>query len=412
MQKLPENLAFYQMIATVYRVAVIVCDETETIQTRISPYNQEDERLFSLTTYTERLFQLCQQTMKPQVISSEFNQVWAGVPVIDHDKLSQLIVIGPIYTSEVSEELIIGYARANNLSTQSRERLLSAFKQTPIYSFVEFTRLISQIYYFHYQKEMEISFLSTAGVPKEVLMFSSEAHISQREVVYDEGFVHSSYAFEQYMWECVREGKLDKLKRHLFESGTFGSIGPIAQKDPIRQHKNAVIIAVGLAVRSAIAGGLNQEIAYSLGDLYIQQIETLNDVMEILVFAEHMLYDFTTRVGNLKDTHRYSSLVQTCCNYIKENVRKKLLVSDVAAHSGLSAYYVSKKFKAETGLSISEYIREEKISEAKSLLKYSQLSLSEISELFSFTTQSHFTSTFKQMTGTTPRKYRETAGGI
>ena len=412
MAKQFEDTAFYQIISKVYRVSLILYDKAGTLQTRLSPYSEEDEELFSLTNCSERLFHLCQQTRKPQVISSELNQVWAGVPVIDDNALCQLVIMGPIYTSEVSEDLIIDYARTNHLSTQSRAKLLSAFKQTPIYPYIEFTRLISQIYYFLYETEMDISLLTTAGVPKEVLEFSSEFHTRQKERVYDENFVHGTYAFEQYMWECVREGNLEKLKRHLLQSGTFGNIGPIANNDPIRQQKNAVIVAVGLAARSAIAGGLNPEVGYSLGDLYIQQLETMKDVVQILTLAENMLYDFTTRVGNLKDTHQYSSLVRACCNFINEHVRENLRVSDVAAHTGLGAYYVSKKFKAETGISISDYIRAAKISEAKSLLKYSDLSLAEISELLSFSTQSFFTSTFKQVTGITPGQYRDAVGII
>ena len=410
MAKQLDGIAFYQIISKVYRVSLILYDKTGALQTRLSPYSEEDEQLFSLSKCSERLFDYCRETRKPQVISSELNQVWAGLPVMEENALFQLVVMGPIYTSEVSEDLIIDYARTNHLSTQSREKLLSAFKQTPIYPYIEFTRLISQIYYFHHETEMDISLLTTAGVPKEVLEFSSEAHTRQKERVYDENFVHGTYAFEQYMWECVREGSLEKLKRHLLKSGTFGNIGPIANNDPIRQQKNAVIVAVGLAARSAIAGGLNPEVGYSLGDLYIQQMETMKDVVQILTLAENMLYDFTNRVANLKDTHQYSSLIRACCSYIHEHVRENLRVSEVAVHTGLGAYYVSKKFKAETGTSISDYIHDAKISEAKSLLKHSELSLAEISELLSFSTQSFFTSTFKQVTGVTPGQYRETAG--
>lgn len=412
MAKHLDNIAYYQIISKVYRVLLLLYDQSGVLLTRLSPYREEDEQLFSLTNCSERLFRLCQQTRKPQVISSELNQVWAGVPVVIENELVQLVVIGPIYTSEVSEDLIIDYARNNHLSSQSRVKLLSAFKQTPIYSYSEFTRLISQIYYYLYETEMDISLLTIAGVPKEVLAFSSEAHERQKGQVYDENFIHASYAFEQYMWECVREGNLEKLKRHLLKSGTFGNIGPIANRDPIRQQKNAIIVAVGLAVRSAIAGGLNPEVGYSLGDLYIQQLETMKDLMQILTLAETMLYDFTNRVADLKDIHQYSSLVRACCNFINKHVRENLRVSDVAAHTGLGAYYVSKKFKAETGMSIRDYIRDAKISEAKSLLKYSELSLAEISQLLSFSTQSFFTATFKKVTGVTPGQYRETAGSI
>jgi AraC-like DNA-binding protein len=410
MTKQMNDMAFYQIISKVYRLSFLIYDETCLLQQRISPHSEDDEQLFTVAKCGERLFILCSQTKHPQVISSELNQVWAGIPVVTENILTQVIMIGPIYTSEVSEQLIIDYARTNHLATQTRHTLLSAFKQTPIYPYIEFTRLISQVYYYLYETEMDISLLTIAGVPKEVIGFSSEAHAHQKERVYVEDFVHGTYAFEQYLWECVREGKLEKLKRHLLKSGTYGNIGPVANSDPIRQQKNAIIVAVGLAVRSAIEGGLNPEVAYSLGDLYIQQLETMKDVLQILTLAENMLYDLTTRVSNLKQPRQYSKLVSACCSFIDEHIRENMRVSDVAAHTCLGAYYVSKKFKAETGISISNYIRDAKISEAKSLLKYSEISLAEISELLSFSTQSFFTSTFKRMTGITPRQYRETAG--
>lgn len=405
-----DDIAFYQIIVNVYRVALLVYDGTGALQTRLSPYSETDEQLFALAKCSARLFHLCQHTLRPQVISSELNQVWAGVPVIADNALSQLVVLGPVYTSEVSEDLLVDYARANQLSSHSRKKLLSAFKQAPIYPYAEFTRLIALVYTCHYQTEMDISLTTTAGVSQEVLAFSSEAHARQKERVYAENFVHGTYAFEQYMWECVREGSLEKLKRHLLKSGTYGNIGPIANHDPVRQQKNATIVAVGLAARAAMAGGLNPEVGYSLGDLYIQQIEAMQDVLQILTLTENMLYDFTTRVAGLKDTRPCSSLVRACCGFIDAHVRENLRVSDVAAHTGLGAYYVSKKFKAETGVSISSYIRSAKVSEAKSLLKYSSLSLAEISELLSFSTQSFFTSTFKKATGVTPGQYRETTG--
>jgi len=167
---------------------------------------------------------------------------------------------------------------------------------------------------------------------------------------------------------------------------------------------------VTLATRAAIEGGLSPEVAYSLSDLYIQQVETMKDVIQIITLSEAMLYDFATRVSNKRRTHSYSRLVNGCCNFIDEHVRENLRISQVAASTGFNADYVSKKFRQETGRSISDFIKDAKISEAKSLLKYSELSLAEISELLSFSSQSFFTAVFRHVTGVTPRQYREKAG--
>lgn len=399
--------SFYNMLVGVFHVSLLVYDSAGVRLEQISPYQEEDDALFTVKSCGERLLALCAQTGKPQVISSELNQVWAGVPLLEDGALIQMTLVGPIYTSEISENLILDYARSNHLSTQSREKLLAAFKQTPIYPYIEFTRLVAMIYYFLYQEEMDISLLSTAGIPSEIVAQAGEASTFQRSQVYAEKNIHATYAFEQYIWECVREGRLEKLKRHLLKTGTYGNIGPIGNNDPVRQQKNTFICAVTLATRASIDGGLSPEAAYSLSDLYIQQVETMKEVLPIMTLSEAMLYDFTTRVSSHKPTRRYSKMVNDCCNYIDEHTRENLRIADVAQSTGFNVDYVSKKFKEETGIAMGDYIKEAKVSETKSLLKYSELSLAEISELLSFSSQSFFTSVFKQVTGMTPKQFRE-----
>jgi len=399
---------FYRVISSVYHIPLRIFDETGALQDIISPYSDGEMTLSIDAQCSERLCSLCGQSRRPQVISSDLNQVWAGVPALEGDVLRGTIVVGPVYTSEVSEHLVADYARAHQLPSQSRAQLFAAFRQTPIYPYVEFARLVAMIYQFLYHKEMDISLLATANLPTEVLGPPIEVQTYRRNRVYDESPVHATYAFEQMIWECIREGKLEKLKKHL-QVGTYGNIGPMGHNDPVRQQKNTFIVSVTLATRAAIEGGLSPEIAYSLSDLYIQQVETMKDVLLIMTLNEAMLYDFANRVHHRQHTRHYTKLVNACCDFIDAHVRENLRVSDVAAFTDYSVDYVSRKFREETGGSIGDYIKAVKVSEAKSLLKYSELSLAEISELLSFSSQSFFTVTFKRATGVTPGQYRQGA---
>ncbi len=67
----------------------------------------------------------------------------------------------------------------------------------------------------------------------------------------------------------------------------------------------------------------------------------------------------------------------------------------------------SRLFKQETGISVSDYIREKKIEKAQNLLKFCNYSLVEITNYLSFSSQSHFIQLFKDYTGMTPKKYRD-----
>ncbi|MEH7313803.1 helix-turn-helix domain-containing protein, partial [Priestia megaterium] len=70
--------------------------------------------------------------------------------------------------------------------------------------------------------------------------------------------------------------------------------------------------------------------------------------------------------------------------------------------------YLSKIFKKEVGKSVSQYIQEQRIEEAKKLLQLSNYTISEISTLLNFHDQSYFTTTFKKILGVTPKQYRNT----
>ena len=68
---------------------------------------------------------------------------------------------------------------------------------------------------------------------------------------------------------------------------------------------------------------------------------------------------------------------------------------------------LSKKFKRELGFNISSYIMRRKLEEAKSLLNYTDMTISEISEYLCFSSQAYFQNVFKKKYGITPKEYRK-----
>lgn len=74
---------------------------------------------------------------------------------------------------------------------------------------------------------------------------------------------------------------------------------------------------------------------------------------------------------------------------------------------GLSPSYLSRLFKQEVGISLSDYIREKKLDRAQNLLRFTDQSFAEIANILAFSSQSHFIQAFKSHTGMTPKKYRD-----
>lgn len=120
-----------------------------------------------------------------------------------------------------------------------------------------------------------------------------------------------------------------------------------------------------------------------------------------------MLLDFCRRVGETHIPDGISADIFLCMNYIRTHPNELITLNDVAAQIGRSTSYLMKKFKKELGIHVSAFITRCKLEEAKSMLVYTDKSLSEISSYLCFSSQSYFQNVFKKQYGITPMQYRK-----
>ena len=107
---------------------------------------------------------------------------------------------------------------------------------------------------------------------------------------------------------------------------------------------------------------------------------------------------------------RKNPLVRQCKDYIFSHLHEKLCIRDIARELGMNANYLSECFKQYEGISMKNFILQEKIRLAKNLLIHTQDSYITIAESLSFSSQSHLGKEFKKETGFTLRQYREMYG--
>lgn len=85
--------------------------------------------------------------------------------------------------------------------------------------------------------------------------------------------------------------------------------------------------------------------------------------------------------------------------------------ADVYRFGGFSAPAMIRYFKLYTGKTVNEYIRHLKIDYAKEVLRDTDISLPELSNLLGYSSLSHFSRTFKEHTGISPAAYRKIKKG-
>ena len=103
----------------------------------------------------------------------------------------------------------------------------------------------------------------------------------------------------------------------------------------------------------------------------------------------------------------YSREIEAAVKYIHLHLYVPVTLEETAEAAGISASYLSRLFKKETGMLFVDYIQKERIEAACNMLTYSDYTAAQISEYLCFSTQSYFIKIFRKYTGTTPAKYKK-----
>ncbi len=157
-----------------------------------------------------------------------------------------------------------------------------------------------------------------------------------------------------------------------------------------------------LISRTMLEVGGNIDEFYHLTSQYIINTEKLDDIYSFSLWLKEILNDF---ISSVVKTRKKLGEVNRAVEYIKQNLNKKLTISEVASFVAMSESRFSFVFRQEMGTSFPEYINSLKVEKAKEMISARNTSFTEIATQLSFYDQSYFTKTFKKHVGLTPKQY-------
>lgn len=236
----------------------------------------------------------------------------------------------------------------------------------------------------------------------------NEWHINDIRRMEDE-VLHRPVDDEYKFYKSVQQGDIAEVIKNHEEGGFKDQSGKgILSRNPLTNIKYHFVVTASLITRTCISGGLSSEEAYRLSDHYILRADNAISIDEVVNIHYKMVLDFATRMNKLRSSSAISKTVHDSIEYVYSNIHARITIEDVAKAVGLSPSYLSKLFKSETGIALSDYIRMRKVEQAKNLLRFSDFTYVEISNYLSFVSQSHFIDVFKKYEGMTPKEFRDT----
>ena len=239
---------------------------------------------------------------------------------------------------------------------------------------------------------------------KQLQQEQTAFNMREEEADDDKAYRHS-YHEEQLVLQAVREGRAEDAIR--ISEGMDRDSGRLSGAD-IRHRRYIAIIGITLCSRAAIEGGVSPASVYRISGYYINKCDEATDPAHMLHYRNRAIEELAGRVREGLNKPRGSVYVERCRDYIRKHYRDKIYLEDMAQALDLSPSYLSRLFRKETGICIQDAINEERVYRASNLLRYSDISLTQIAHYVGFPSQSYMGKIFKQRKNMTPMAYRET----
>ncbi len=347
------------------------------------------------------LLEYCKDNHMPLIISSTLGNMWAALFDLETPEYPRCHILGPVFTNAISMQNINERIDIYPIPMNWKRPFQKLVIQFPVVSWNVMSQLILMM---HYTLTGE-SISESEFVYAPNLENNGESPKSKKssDISDSKGL---TWQTEQALLNNVRTGNLN-YKSALNDainvsSGVESSIG-----NPVRRYQDSGIVFAALCARAAIEGGLSPAVAYHLQNLYSQEITAAKTLSEIASINHQMYEDFIHRVHSSSIPSTVSAPIAQCINYITLHLDEPLNVHDLAHHFGYSDYYLTRKFKQETGMRIGNYIKKQRILRAKTLLETTDLAIQEISDSLLFSSRAYFTSCFIEEAGMPPTEYRQ-----
>ena len=364
---------------------------------RFSAQNEQTtvaDALLSLCLNSKTLAKTISKSRSPLLFTGQINLSWLFFAEFDPSEMVRIYALGP-FLNENTPSFSLDSLLADMGSSLSLRAEASVLRRTlPILPYRLIQTYAAMLYALIHDEALD---------PSEIRLYSrsAPARSSGRNRNMNPSDLYSA---EQEMLRRVREGEFDA---RIDASPSFEALASLHSSE-LSHAKAQASSYITLLSRAAIEGGLSPETGFILCERYCHDMEIAETPSALENIITLGYRDFSERVHAIQ-TKNMSKLIESACAYIDRMLEGELSISLLSKRSGLTEYYFSRRFKRETGLSPSEFIRRKRLQRAANLIRTTDMDIRQIAQRLQFSSLSYFSDLFHRYFGVSPRAYRKGA---
>lgn len=217
---------------------------------------------------------------------------------------------------------------------------------------------------------------------------------------------HYPYRLEKELQAAISQCDFERIDDLTKEFGHYPAAN-LCKNNPLRSKKNNIICNCTLLTRVALEAGVSEKRAYALSDMYINKTEELVDIEALNDYNRLMYVDYIYQIKQvISQRHVYSDITNKAITYIQHHLGESITLEKLSKDIGVNRSYLSRLFKKEVCLTFTDYIHKCRIERAKNDLLFTDMPLAHIAQRLGYSSQSHFTKSFKQYMGQSPHDFQ------
>lgn len=315
---------------------------------------------------------------------------YMGFGIYDEDGYEGAVILGP-YLQDLIPSILIN---------EEERFLFESISVINIYQQKAIASLINTII-----NAQEISKVSIEEDNKALKINRIEYTLDNYELNLE--WIKKMYKTERNLIHYVSQGNTEMALK-VIEDDDYSWLSELNRfpDNPIRNIKNLGVILNTILRKAIESSGVDEYFIHTISESYALRIENILTVRQMINLRTEMIKEYCEMV-NKYNSLVYSELTSKAITYIKLNFRKDIGLSQVAKELFVHPTHLAKKFKKETGKTISEYINETRIKEAQFIIKVTEIKIEDIAYYVGYNDKKYFSKTFKKIAGVSPSEYRK-----
>ena len=307
--------------------------------------------------------------------------------------------VGPFISNMAVIDLIKDIISRNHLPIGERKQLEQFYQSLPVLSEPEYKNLGELLVHVCAHDYISSQQISTS-TPKPLLN-QDTLKVSIEE---NKDIIENRYKTQNRLMDAVAKGDKSEVNNILHSTTDILDFSDRIPESPIRSAKNMAIVINTLYRIAAERSGVHPVYLHNISERFailIERTTTLPNLKKITVLMTNEYCDLV----NTFATGDYSPIIKRTIDFILLNLGSTLTLTKIAHEIHVNPSHLSRKFKEETGMNITEFINSKRVEEAKLYLQRGHISITDVAFLVGFNDLNYFSKVFKKYTSLTPSQF-------